>query len=147
MENSNRGDYTLIIPDIIDRLFYRDAIQLILKAGSHFLNQFKMPPNKILFRGKQSELIYNYIIEKKLNLNATFEFQKHNMNDEISIRSTNKVKKITNIGGHGRGESLNGVIVDGWVPVPPMNHGGLEIIREKEVEPEITIDLINIGNL
>ena len=147
METSNRSDYTLIIPEKIDRLFYRDAIQLILKAGSHFLNEFKMPPNKIIFRGKQSEIIYNYIIEKKLNLNATFEFKKHHMNNEISIRSTNKVKQITNIGGHGRGESLNGVIVDGWVPVPPMNHGGLEITREKLVEPETTVELINIENL
>ena len=134
-------DFNLLVPEVLDPMFHKDAVQMILKAGSFFLNTYKMPPDKIIFCGRTSKTIYDYIIAKKLNLNATFEFRKHEMNDQILVKSKTKVKELTNIGGYTRGESLNGKIVPGWVPAPPMNLGGIEIIREKMVEPEVIIAL------
>jgi hypothetical protein len=137
-------DFRLIINDPPDKLFFKDAIQMILKAGSRFLQTYRMPPDKILFHGKTSKPIYDYIIEKQLNLNAEFEYHPYKMNEEISIRSKTKVKEMTNLGGYSRGESLNGKIVPGWVPAPPPNIQGPEIIRERQIEPEVIIALQKI---
>ena len=134
-------DFNLLVPEKIDPLFHKDAVQMILKAGSFFLRTYNMPPDKIVFCGKVSQSIHDYIIEKKLNLNATFEFRKYDMNDQILVKSKTKVKELSNIGGYARGESLNGKIVPGWVPAPPMNMQGMEIVRERLVEPEVIIAL------
>jgi hypothetical protein len=135
-------DFSLLVPEPIDPLFNKDAIAMILKAGSFFLKTYNMPPDKIIFCGKMAKSIYDYFIEKKLNLDATLEFKKFDMNDQILIKSKTKVKELSNIGGHAMGESINGLVVPGWCPTPPMSMGGLEIIREKYVEPEVTIALI-----
>ena len=137
-------DFRFIVTDKTDRAYFMDAINMILKAGSRFLKTYNMAPDKIIFSGAYAKPIYDYIIEKKLNLNAIFEFKKSSIHNEIIIQNKHKIKVKTNIGGHSRGESLNGVMVEGIVLPPPDFLGGLEIIKETDEIPVVIISLIKL---
>lgn len=140
----NKDAFILYVPDVLDKLFFKTFVSKMLQTSICMKQDFGYYAEKAEFRGKIAASIYEVAMQRKYNFGLEMIKVDHYENC-IRLSGTKKVRIEKEEGGIASGESLNGVIVDGWVSPPQLNFGSLGYTIEKTEIPEIKIQLVKLS--